>query len=76
MFRYSRHLLGAQTNVIKTSNIKLFLSLHRAFCSLHNYIHQHLHIYAQHKTYIHNQAHSKQRTTHTQKHDMLSQHQS
>ena len=26
-------------------------------------------------THIHNQAHSKQRKTHTQKHDMLPQHQ-
>jgi len=31
---------------------------------------------AQHTTHNHNQAHSKQRTTHTQKHDMLPQHQS
>jgi len=31
---------------------------------------------AQHKTHSHNQAHSKHRTTHTQKDDMLPQHQS
>jgi len=30
---------------------------------------------AQHTTHNHNLAHFKQRTTHTQKHDMLSQHQ-
>jgi len=30
---------------------------------------------AQHMTHSHNQAHSKHRTTHTQKHDMLPQHQ-
>ena len=30
---------------------------------------------AQHTTHNHNQAHSKQRSTHTQKHDMLPQHQ-
>jgi len=31
---------------------------------------------AQHTTHNHNQAHSKHRTTHTQEHDMLPQHQS
>jgi len=31
---------------------------------------------AQHTTHNHNQAHSKHRTTRTQKHDMLPQHQS
>ena len=31
---------------------------------------------AQHTTHNHNQAHSKQRMTRTQKHDMLQQHQS
>jgi hypothetical protein len=30
---------------------------------------------AQHTTHNHNEAHSKQRMTHTQKHDMLPQHQ-
>ena len=74
MFRSHDHPQGAYIVPCQNYNLKHSVNYFVAWDCLSLRLNQ-SHA-AQHKTHNHNQAHPKHRTTHTQKHDMLPQHQS